>query len=116
MEDAWDTDADIELRVTHPGADCGEGGDEALDLSTPSTSDHEIDVVHLSAADGCCPEYLDVTATLDEDGGLIAATYTLGPDPCECICSLDFSYTLHEVPSGTWTVQSGSQSGSIVVD
>jgi len=107
-----DTDADVQ--VTDPTANCGSAGAEELQLSSPSAS--EVDVVHISFAEGCCPEYLLVSTEVDEDAMEITATYELGPDPCDCICMLDATYSLENVPTGTWTIQAGAASESIEID
>ncbi|MFZ5479942.1 MAG: hypothetical protein ACOZNI_24470 [Myxococcota bacterium] len=74
-------------------------------LSATCPGDDTIDVEDVHFADGCCPEWAEVA--LEVDGEVVTATYTLGPDPCDCYTGLTLTYTIANVPSGDWTVRQG---------
>ena len=42
--------------------------------------------------------------TVSEGAGTLAMVYTDTGEPCDCLCSFDLTYTLTEVPSGSYSV------------
>lgn len=82
------------------GLGCGSADGAAL--TATSTVPNRIDVVHPDYIGGCCPEAVRVDVAASDS--TLAIDYALVNDLCECYCELDVSYSLVEVPSGTWTV------------
>ena len=71
-------------------------------INTPELN--TISVLDLDHSQGCCPERTDVTATVMSDGASIELEYSIMDDFCDCICGLDVSYLITDVPPGTWTL------------
>ncbi len=111
-----DSDTDSDLPITNAEASCGAGGSSELELTVPGSGIGVIDVRHTAVSEGCCPDSFEVTARVDEADGTITTTYNLGPDPCECICALDYEFRLNDVPPGTWMVVSEGLSELIDVE
>jgi hypothetical protein len=107
-----DSDADTDVSVVDPQVDCGESTVEALGTTVSGGS---VGVDHAAFADGCCPAFLRVNLDVDREAQVVAATYELGEDPCDCICKLDASYTIEGLPSGTWSIEAGSLAASATV-
>lgn len=82
---------------------CGAGDGEALLAEAPIAG--HIDVTHYDFADGCCPDAIEVDVTATDSTLLVA--YTPTGDDCDCVCGLDVSYAIVDVPAGTWTLQAG---------
>ena len=62
-------------------------------------------------------ELLSSMAGFDEGLGQIEVVYLAGgTQTCDCECSHTLSYSLLEVPNGTWTVFAGGMSGQVVVN
>ena len=91
------------LPVEEPVAECGKGGPSVL-TATP-VGGGRLDVLHTAVKEGCCPT-LEAEAELDLYTGQITANLNFLDDVCDCICMLDVSYTLTEVPAGEWTLWS----------
>jgi hypothetical protein len=53
---------------------------------------------------------MEVDIAVDTDAKVIAATYVIVSDPCDCTCSLTADWTLADVPSGTWTISESDRS------
>lgn len=83
---------------------CGAGDGETL-IAEGTAAGH-LDVTHFDFADGCCPDAIlpDVVAS----GSTLTVTYTVADDFCDCICGLDVSYAIVDVPAGTWTLAAGT--------
>lgn len=82
---------------------CGAGDGEQLLVSAPSTG--RIDVTHYDFGQGCCPDAIVVDVAMA--GSTLGVTYTPTGDDCDCVCNLDVSYAIVDVPPGTWTLQAG---------
>ena len=85
--------------------DTGQTGE----LSATSSAAGTLDVVHLGAADGCCPDF-EVTAELNLGDDNLTANYAFTNDFCDCVCSLDVAYTLTEIPTGSYTLMANGTS------
>ena len=70
-------------------------------VSSPAPG--QIRVLHFDHSEGCCPE-ISVSAVGSLDDRFIAVEVDLSKDFCDCICVLDVTYLLGDVPAGTWTV------------
>ena len=70
-------------------------------LSSPEPG--VIEASHFSYSEGCCPDMI-IDAFADPDTGVIDVDIDLSNDFCDCICMLDVTYTLGDVPAGTWTL------------
>ena len=88
---------------------------QEMELTATASAAGTLDVVHLAAADGCCPEF-EVTAELNLSDEQLTADYTFSNDFCDCVCSLDVAYTLSEIPTGTWTLVANGSTQSITVE
>lgn len=107
-----DSDADTDAEAVNEEVDCGESSVEIL---STVVSGGGIGVLHSAFAEGCCPAFLQVDLDVDHEAMVVGTSYTLGEDPCDCICKLDASYRIEGLPSGTWTVEAGSLSGTAVI-
>jgi hypothetical protein len=85
--------------------DLGCGADEGEVLTAVARQPGRVEVTHLDYALGCCPEQVQVELAVGED--TLTVAYTLVDDFCDCACMLDVSYTLVEVPAGTWQLVAG---------
>lgn len=74
-------------------------GAPRLDASLAGSD--SIRVSHDNFEGNCCAE---LTVTVSEGAGTLAMVYTDTGEPCDCLCSLDLTYTLTEVPSGSYSV------------
>jgi len=109
-----DTDADPTVSDTWTGC---------VDYSNYDACDDELTVVpdgsgahavsHVGYAFGCCPE--DFEIHLQVIGSTIELTYETARDPCDCVCCLDATYTLANLPPGTWEIRAGTASTLVVV-
>lgn len=70
-------------------------------------------VVHTGYRAECCLSF-DVTASLD--AGTVTVDYAPQGDPCDCVCSYNFSYRVETLPAGTYTVDAGDQTTRVTVD
>ena len=109
-----DTGEEIALTAGEAAAVCGSGDDPLLTAS-PTGDPGAIIVTHAGFSMGCCPEFLRVSATANQGTSTINVSYELGPDPCDCICTLDTAYTLSGIPTGSWTVEVGGDSATVEV-
>lgn len=91
---------------------CGDGT-EVPGLSATSPAPGEVEVTHIDALTGCCPQDLSVAVTAS--GTTLTVAYDLVEDLCECACALDLSYRLLEVPAGTWTLTAGPYADTTTV-
>ena len=82
-------------------------------LTVTSSAAGTIDVVHQNVPDECC---LDHTIELGEAGTTLSVSYVSKGDPCDCMCSYDYSFTVSGLDPGTWTVEAGSSSATVQVD
>jgi hypothetical protein len=106
---AWDG---LDPRATEvEDLGCGDGAEEIVASSHVAG---RIDVVHYAYADGCCPE--SVRVDVSAIGTMLVVDYALVNDFCECICALDASYAIVDVPTGTWTLLSAASGVSAVVE
>ncbi len=64
----------------------------------------QVSVMHFNVAEGCCPE-VQVLGYADLQSELITVEVDLSNDFCDCICILDVSYLLDDVPPGRWQVR-----------
>jgi|GEM_PF-1928849 len=88
------------VEVTAGSIDCG-GEPQPQSVVATVQEDGTVDVRHANFTDGCCPEY-DIVATLVPDDAQITVDYGMANDFCDCICSLSASFTLVDVPPGSW--------------
>jgi hypothetical protein len=113
-----DTSADasggITLSAGEAAAVCGSGGDRLLTAS-PTGDPGAIIVTHAGFSMGCCPEFLRVSASANQATDTISIAYELGPDLCDCICTLDTAYSLSGIPAGEWTVTASEDSAAVSV-
>lgn len=86
--------------VSNALAVCGDSEEPSLSATAEGSTIH---VSHLDAATGCCPTAV-VEATLLPDRGSIDIDYDLSADDCDCVCPLDVSFDLVDVPTGDWTL------------
>lgn len=93
--------------------DLGCGTDSGESLSAASSTSGRIEVTHLDYGLGCCPQSVEVSVLAA--GSTLAVAYEPVNDMCECACMLDVSYTILNVPAGTWTLTAGELGVSTVV-
>jgi hypothetical protein len=96
------------------GGPCGESGicnlvvenEEVTDCLNQSTSTElsasfnesgGLDVTHVNAMEGCCPEF-SADAELNLRNSTLEVGYTLVNDNCDCVCSLNLAYTITGIP------------------
>jgi hypothetical protein len=96
------------------GGPCGESGmcnlvvenEEVTDCLNQNTSTElsasfnesgGLDVTHVNAKDGCCPEF-NADAELNLRNSILEVGYTLVNDNCDCVCSLNLAYTITGIP------------------
>lgn len=96
------------------GGPCGESGicslvvenEEVTDCLNQSTSTElsasfnesgGLDVTHVNAREGCCPEF-SADAELSLRNDILEVGYTLANDNCDCVCSLNLAYTITGIP------------------
>ncbi len=105
-----------ELTVSAAAYEC-DGTDSGVtdDLVVTPTGPGTLDVLHIDFREGCCPEF-SASAYSNRGAGEIEVSYILNPDPCDCECNLDLSYTLGDVPSGTWTLLAGFDAVEVTVE
>ncbi len=100
-----------ELR-TAPPADSGDtAGPETLTVTPagPGT----IEVLHQNVPDACCVEHEVITSV---SGDALTIVYESSGDPCDCMCSYDFSYTLSGLTTGDWVVEAAGSSATVTVE
>lgn len=95
--------------------DLGCGADGPETLTAVASGPGRVAVVHVDATTGCCPEAVEVG--VDVAGAVLAVSYTLVEDLCDCACELDVAYDLVDVPAGSWTIVAGpsAATASVVV-
>lgn len=96
-------------RATPDSGDSGEPESLTVTADGPGT----IQVLHLNVPDECCLEH---EIALSEAGTTLTVEYEAKGDPCDCICSFDYSFTVSGLEPGTWTVQAGNSSSTVQVD
>ena len=74
-------------------------GAPRLDASLAGSD--SIRVSHDNFEGNCCAE---LTVTVSEGASNLAMVYTDTGEPCDCLCSFDLTYTLTEVPPGSYSV------------
>lgn len=84
-------------------------------LTVSQTGPGALDVAHYSAQTGCCPEF-SASAELDPSAKTLTVTYNFVNDMCDCICALDVSYSLLDVPVGTWTLKTSNLDSEVTVE
>lgn len=110
-DDSGDTDTPPAMAVEDAAIDCSLSEQPAGVYLTASAG--RISVVDVDVLAGCCPA--GVAVGLDVTGEVITPRYTPGADPCDCVCGLDTTYTITNVPAGTWTVDDGSHQSTATV-
>lgn len=71
---------------------------------------------HLAWGVQCCLE-LELDARRDEETGEIRVTYEdAARNICDCDCWFDVTYTLVDVPAGTWVVRADWENVQVQVD
>jgi hypothetical protein len=76
-------------------------GDSGIssELTASFNSSGGLEVQHIAAQMGCCPEFsADAELSLRNDTLLV--NYNLANDLCDCICNLSLAYTLTGIPEG----------------
>ena len=86
--------------VVNLGCGVSKGIEDIQAVATAGT----IDVAHLAFAEGCCP--LGVVPTVGVSGGELSLSYQVVDDFCCCVCPLDVSYRIVNVPAGKWSLVS----------
>lgn len=86
---------------------------EPESLTVSATGPGTISVLHLNVPDECCLEH---EIALSEAGTTLSVEYEAKGDPCDCMCSFDYSFTVSGLDPGTWTVQAGDSSATVQVD
>lgn len=112
----YDTCPDWEPPTTPYVTDIDDLGCEAgsgESVVATSTESGRIDVTHTDYMVGCCPETVDID--LLASGGTLSVDYALVADACDCACMLDVSYSIVDVPSGTWTLVTAPSGASTTV-
>jgi hypothetical protein len=84
-------------------------------LSVNQTGPGALDITHYSARTGCCPEF-SASAELDSSAKTLTVSYAFENDLCDCICALDVSYSLVDVPAGTWTLKTSNLDQEVTVE
>lgn len=92
--------ADCSLGVSDGTVGCGQGG-TPNQITTTLQDDSSLAVLHSAFSDGCCPDF-SISATLVPEDGTIEVDYGITADFCDCICMLDASFVLEDLPGGTW--------------
>ena len=116
-----DTDADTDLPCTS-GDTCEIAvaatnmscGSDAPNFSAYVSSPGVIAVTHTAFQQGCCPTY-EIRATATESTRTLEATYTITSDECDCVCWLEATWRLQDIPSGDWTVKAPGGASTLVV-
>ena len=80
--------------------DCESDSGTMPSATAKLTEDGKLEVTHLAAETGCCPETFNVTAELNLRHSTLTADYEFLNDFCDCVCALDVSYTLSGIPEG----------------
>lgn len=75
----------------------------------------DVNVVEVAYGPGCCPT-LEVTATADPTACTLVAYVVTLADDCDCVGTVNPSYTLNDLPLGEWTLTSGDASATFVVE
>lgn len=109
--------------VTFGGCGSSEGrreaGPDSSDTNEPESltvtaaGAGAIAVSHHNFLDECCVEHRIKT---EVDGTTLTITYPTRGGPCDCRCSYDFDFTVTGLDAGTWTVNAGGSSASVVVE
>lgn len=73
-----------------------------LDASLGGAS--TINIEHDNFEGNCCA---DLEVSLSDGGSTLTMVYTDVGEPCDCMCAFDLSYSLINVPSGSYTVYAG---------
>lgn len=94
-------------------ADLGCGTSTEERLAAAPTGPGAVAVVHDDYAVGCCPDGVTVAVVAKDQ--VLTVSYTVGPDPCDCVCGLDLTYDLVGVPAGDWTLVAGPSGASTLV-
>ncbi len=109
----WQPPGAIPRAVDVTSLGCGVGQGESW-VAEP-VGGGEIDVTHFDYLEGCCPQAVQIAVAVHEPQTLVV-DYQLVDDLCDCICGLDVSYTLVDVPEGTWTLRSAESGLETVID
>lgn len=91
----------VEPSATHI-ADLGCGESEAEAIIAVAEGQGQIAVTHEGFATGCCPASVEVG--VDRSGAVLVLDYIIPSDDCDCVCQLDVSYDIVDVPAGVWTL------------
>jgi hypothetical protein len=94
--------------------DCESDSGSIPTMTVTQTGPGALDVAHYSASVGCCPEF-SATAELDPSAKTLTMTYSFENDSCDCVCALDLSYSLVDVPAGTWTLKTSNLDQEVTV-
>lgn len=125
-DDSGDTHADdtgmgpcesgfCELTVTTAEATCRQPDEPEGGLEVTAPAAGTLEVVHYAVQDGCCPT-LTVFALQDLRHDTIDVTYEVSGDDCQCVCDLDFRYTLADAWPGSFTLQAQGESVDVTVE
>ena len=103
------------LTVEDALAECGDGSVDEPTLSATSSAPGTLQVTFQSMQQGCCPQ-VEVTGEASMRSGEIDAWVSLFDDLCQCVCSLDISFTLGDIPAGEWELVVEGQSTQVTVE
>lgn len=102
------------LTATAAEVSCDAGVGPGLTVTSPAAG--TVSGVDGDVQEGCCPTF-EVQGEASQRTSTVSVTYLLTDDVCDCICSLDLTWTLTGVPAGAWTVVTpGGRSASVTVN
>ena len=105
-------DVGCDIGVEAADASCGDGisGFTAIPDGVGA-----LKIAHGEIEWGCCPK-VDVTVVADGEARTLDASYRLYQDDCDCVCELDLSYRMTDIPAGTWTVNEAGATTTATVE
>ncbi len=108
---------DEELRPSAPSPEglSPDSGDTAgpETLTVTASGAGTVQVLHQNVPDECCVEHEVATSI---SGTTLTIEYPSSGDPCDCMCSYDYSFTVSGLTAGEWTVEAGDASAVVTVE
>ena len=86
---------------------------EPESLAVTATGGGAVHVEHNHVADDCCLEH---TVTASTSGTTLNISYPSSGEPCDCVCSYDYSFNVSGLAAGAWTVNAAGSSTTVTVD
>lgn len=95
----------------------GECGEElgAPTLSAIAEAPGAVRVKLADAEQGCCPT-VTADVLVSQRTGEISFSYAFTADDCDCVCQVDVSFLVSDVPAGNWNVVWDVQSVGVTVE